>query len=80
MLHVQVNIDAALVDSGEASLVRSEEKMVQMQNGCICCTLREDLLDQVSSMSHAENASESTVVELAGPPARRGEAFRLFGD
>ena len=40
----EVNVDADLVRNGEAALSHTEEKMVKMSNGCICCTLREDLL------------------------------------
>jgi G3E family GTPase len=49
----EVNIDAELVRSGHASLQRTEEKLVEMTNGCICCSLREDLLREVQRLALA---------------------------
>jgi len=46
-----VNVDARLVKSGGAELSRVDEKLVEFSNGCICCTLREDLLKEVRSMA-----------------------------
>ena len=47
----EVNIDASLVRDGGAELSRTEEKMVEMTNGCICCTLREDLMIEVDRLA-----------------------------
>ena len=47
----EVNIDAELVRDGGAELSRTEEKLVEMSNGCICCTLRDDLLKEVSRLA-----------------------------
>ncbi|NUM49003.1 MAG: GTP-binding protein, partial [Anaerolineales bacterium] len=49
----EVNIDAQLVRDGEAQLSRTEEKLVEMTNGCICCTLREDLLVEIGRLARA---------------------------
>eukprot|EP01138_Halocafeteria_seosinensis_P001908 gb/GECG01001954.1/.p1 GENE.gb/GECG01001954.1/~~gb/GECG01001954.1/.p1 ORF type:complete len:506 (+),score=58.88 gb/GECG01001954.1/:1-1518(+) len=61
----EVNIDAELVRSGDVALSRREEKMVQMQNGCICCTLREDLLEEVAKLAN-EGAFDYLVIESTG--------------
>ncbi len=50
----EVNIDAALVERGGAQLSRTEETLVEMTNGCICCTLRDDLLAEVSRLAREE--------------------------
>ncbi len=47
----EVNVDAELLRTGEASIDRVEERMIEMSNGCICCTLREDLLVEVAALA-----------------------------
>ncbi len=49
----EVNIDAQLVRSGGAELSRVDEQLIEMSNGCICCTLREDLLIEVTALARA---------------------------
>ena len=61
----EVNIDAKLVEKGEAVLSRSEEKLVEMSNGCICCTLREDLLIEVKKLAE-EKRFDYLLIESTG--------------
>lgn len=61
----EVNIDASLVRGGEATLSRTEEKLVEMTNGCICCTLREDLLQEVTALAR-EGRFDYLLVESTG--------------
>ena len=61
----EVNIDAALVRSGDAALSHSEEKMVEMSNGCICCTLREDLLLEIGKLAR-EGRFDHLLIESTG--------------
>lgn len=60
----EINIDAAQVNN-EVSLNRSEEKLVEMSNGCICCTLREDLLIEVRALAEA-GRFDYLVIESTG--------------
>ncbi len=50
----EVNIDKELVERGGANLSRTDETLVEMTNGCICCTLRDDLLKEVSRLARED--------------------------
>ncbi|AZB26424.1 GTP-binding protein [Chryseobacterium bernardetii] len=60
----EVNIDARLVEN-QNTLSRTEEKLVEMSNGCICCTLREDLMVEVERLAH-ENRFDYLLIESTG--------------
>ncbi|WP_319534952.1 zinc metallochaperone GTPase ZigA [uncultured Vibrio sp.] len=60
----EINIDSATVKN-EVSLNHQEEKLVEMTNGCICCTLREDLLVEVKQLAH-EGRFDNLVIESTG--------------
>jgi G3E family GTPase len=60
----EVNIDSQIVDA-TGSLVRSEEKLVEMSNGCICCTLREDLMLEVEKLAK-EGHFDYLLIESTG--------------
>ncbi len=60
----EINIDSAIIRN-EVSLNRSEEKLVEMSNGCICCTLREDLLEEVSELAK-DGRFDYLVIESTG--------------
>ncbi|GAA2493325.1 GTP-binding protein [Streptomyces gobitricini] len=61
----EVNIDAALVRGGGAALSRTEERLVEMTNGCICCTLRDDLLEEVDRLAR-EGRFDHLLIESSG--------------
>lgn len=60
----EVNVDAQLVKSGN-TLSRTEEKLVEMSNGCICCTLRDDLLREVHQLA-TEGRFDYILIESSG--------------
>jgi G3E family GTPase len=61
----EVNVDAKLVSQGVAQLSRVDEKLVEMHNGCICCTLREDLLLEITKLAQ-EGRFDCLLVESTG--------------
>ena len=60
----EVNVDADLVKN-ENTLSRTEEKLVEMSNGCICCTLREDLMVEVEKLAKAQKF-DYLIIESTG--------------
>ena len=60
----EVNIDAKFIEN-ENTLSRTEEKLVEMSNGCICCTLREDLMIEVEKLA-SQNKFDYLLIESTG--------------
>ncbi len=61
----EINIDSQLVAQSGANLSRTEERLVEMTNGCICCTLRDDLLQEVSRLAR-ERRFDYLLIESTG--------------
>ena len=76
----EVNVDANLVKS-ENILSRTEEKLVEMSNGCICCTLREDLMIEVERLAK-ENRFDYLLIESTGisEPIPVAQTFSFIDD
>lgn len=60
----EINIDAALI-AGEGHLTRGEDRFVELTNGCICCTLREDLVESVGTLARSGDF-DHIVIESTG--------------
>jgi G3E family GTPase len=76
----EVNVDAQLVRQ-ENTLSRTEEKLVEMSNGCICCTLREDLMIEVERLAK-ENRFDYLLIESTGisEPLPVAQTFSFVDD
>ena len=61
----EINVDADTLRRGDAALSHTEEKMVEMSNGCICCTLREDLMIEVTRLAK-EGRFDALLIESTG--------------
>lgn len=61
----EVNIDASLIRDGGADLSRTDEKLVEFSNGCICCTLRDDLMQEVRRLAD-EGRFDYLLIESTG--------------
>jgi G3E family GTPase len=61
----EINIDAQFIKAGSANLSKTQESLVEMQNGCICCTLRDDLLIEVRRLAE-ENRFDYLLIESTG--------------
>ena len=60
----EINVDAQIIEQGN-TLSKTEEKLVEMSNGCICCTLREDLIVEIEKLA-LENRFDYLLIESTG--------------
>jgi G3E family GTPase len=80
-----VNVDANLISRSNdvrakeksTGEIRVKEKVVQMQNGCICCTLRSDLLTELARLAWSEDGFDHVIIESSGisEPQQVAETF-----
>ncbi|MDF2871600.1 MAG: hypothetical protein K0R05_3175 [Anaerocolumna sp.] len=74
-----INLDADLLKKN--SIAQMDTKMIELQNGCICCTLREEFMDQIEQLSDTKEI-EAILVEASGisNPASLAESFLMYED
>ena len=75
----EVNIDASLIRSGGASLSRTDEKLVEMSNGCICCTLNDGLLNAMHKLLEQRDRIDAVIIETTGLADPLPIALTLLG-
>jgi G3E family GTPase len=77
----EINIDATQIKGGGAALSKTDEKLVEMSNGCICCTLREDLLIEVTKLAK-QGKFDYLLIESTGisEPLPVAETFTFADD
>ena len=61
----EVNIDATLIEKGAGIVEEDKDSIVPLQNGCICCTLKTDLMDQIISLT-SQNKYDYILIEASG--------------
>ena len=76
----EINVDANLIKDG-VELSQTEEKLVEMQNGCICCTLRDDLITEIKRLTLSGNY-DAIIVESTGiaEPVPIAQTFSYLDD
>lgn len=74
-----INLDADLIKKGNGS--KLDAKIIELQNGCICCTLRDEFMEEIERLS-GEDSIEAVLVEASGisNPASIAEGFLIYGE